>query len=267
MNDESEPFDSVPRELVTECERRDGVHLVALDAHAWYLCDLLRGFDSVLPGDRWYRTSDWLRMASGLEDVEVDTTKFDMAAMFCSLAVPYELALRRDTSAWALDLTRFLFCWNALESATAAVIPPIRVRRGLVSAATAYLLAHPVDPLPTHYDCTLRNVVFVASRYAEFRELGQVAALEPALTAGVRTAARFRNTYVHGGLEIPAPEGWGGGVSPSRAIIRYASRLALFGVQLIFASALDPDVVAERLDDLDFEPPGGPPVLAFHLSA
>lgn len=234
-------------DLTTDCERVDVNRLLPLERHAWALAEYARDASTYLGDDRWLRCGDWLTMAAGLEEVVVDPARFDSAAMLCSMAVPYELARQRDTAAWALDLSRFLFAWNAFESLVAAACPPTALRRGLVHGAAALLDRRASDL--RHLNCTLGTVVILAERHPDYAALAREARRTPQATAAMRVAAKVRNRYVHGGLGIPAPDQWGDEASYTRGLTRPATRLSLFSVQQLLAVLLDIDALDRERDE------------------
>lgn len=235
------------RDLTTACERVDVNRLLALERHAWALAEYARDVSTYLGDDRWLRCGDWLTMAAGLEEVVVDPARFDSAAMFCSMAVPYELARQRDTAAWALDLSRFLFAWNAFESLVAAACPPTALRRGLIHGADALLDRHALEL--RHLNCTLETVAILAERHPDYAALAREARRLPQATAAMQVAAKVRNRYVHGGLSIPAPDQWGDEASYARGLTRAATRLSLFSVQRLLAVLIDVDTLNRERDE------------------
>lgn len=84
--------------------------------HAWKLCLVLEAIYYNRGEDKWLHIKDWLHMASGVINTEIDTQYFDSSTIYCSPARDYEKDKSKLWSLFCKELVTFNFIWGSLES-------------------------------------------------------------------------------------------------------------------------------------------------------
>jgi hypothetical protein len=221
------------------CQSHEDKPLASLEAHAWGLMEVLE--DPDLDGSwqndgsgLWDGAADWLRFASGLQEVVIDSARFDMSVMMCKGADAFEAERSEQLTAVATELTRIVYVWNAIERMRAVIKPPGNAG---TAAALADLLATRATSrcLPSHYQCNIRALRTAVNGDPGLEQAARVLARaaddDPA--AALRATAKVRNVLVHGVLRLPSA-----GVS-SETILRrvlvakLTARAGLFSMQML----------------------------------
>lgn len=205
------------------------------------------------------RIADWLYIAAGLKSVLLDRARLLPGFGYYRGADHFELA-RDDLLTIAVsELTRFLFCWGALETTVDLINPPPDTdRRGKINAACSLIRKHfgdsPVAGVSEVLEALRRSLQTwhapddLLIRFNRTTEYGLAA-------VGLHAVYGLRNHLVHGSLRFPElPEQ--AGIVES---IRLGMSLTLVSLQTLFAAAF-PDlqctpslVSGVPFDECDFQ--------------
>lgn len=210
--------------------------------------------------DRPVRTTTigkWLRLASQLEKVDLNTYRYQEAHIYCE---PVDEALGSDVQHFAsiaTPLTRFVFVCNALEEAYRFISPTYENMYELAlstperpeyqrspSMQAAYLLDARRDtfPLPPDHEHLVDNLLKIASQYAAASattlDFGDKTQTD--LSFGLNIVRNLRNHIAHGVFPIlDNPEySMGSATSEKRNLVNLLyqlSRIAGLGIQMILA--------------------------------
>jgi hypothetical protein len=244
------------------CQRHEDEPLASLEAHAWNLMEVLE--DPDLDGSwqndgsgLWDGAADWLRFASGLQEVVIDSARFDMSVMMCKGADAFEAERSEQLTAVATELTRIIYVWNAIERMYVAIKPPGKAG---VAAALADLLATRATSgwVPSHYQCNVRALRTAVngdpSLEQAARVLARIADDDPA--AALRATAKVRNVLVHGVLRLPSAGVSNETILRRVLVAKLTARAGLFSMQMLARLYYEADskhgrTVWDRGQDLD----------------
>lgn len=187
------------------------------------------------------RIADWLYLAAGLESVYLDRARFLPDFGFCRGADSYELARDELLIGTTSELTRFLFCWCALEALVELIRPPLVPNRpGKINFACQLIRSQFGDIPVAGVESALASLRSSLAGWNASSKL--LARLERVSEYGKSAVAlhgiyELRNELAHGSLRLPTlPE--------QTAIvksIRLSSLLTLVSVQMLLI-ANKPDV-------------------------
>jgi hypothetical protein len=220
------------------CQRHEDEPLASLEAHAWHLMEVLA--DPDLDGSwqndgsgLWDGAADWLRFASGLQEVVIDSARFDQSVVMCKGAGAFEAERSEQLTAVATELTRIVYVWNAIERMGAVIKPPGNAG---TAAGLADLLAARGSPcVPSHYQCNVRALRTAVNGYPGLeqaaRVLARVADDDPA--AALRATAKVRNVLVHGVLRLPSAGVSSETIRRPVLVAKLTARAGLFSMQML----------------------------------
>ena len=235
-----------------EEESRQVAELIGLSEHCARLSDLLTYPEVAakqpyreVSGETvdWLGASDWLRVASSVDCVDVDTGRFDESVVWCRPRWEFESQRSVLLSRLAAQLTVFSFVWGSFETITKLIDPPRvpkRVKPGrtsLVDEAVFYLKNHfePM-PLPAFYDVILadfRETLNGMPRYGNLSEEFRIRPFVGISGIGVHVVRGIRNKFAHGAMRMPLPEGWSRTIPLDVELIGLSTRIVLLTIQML----------------------------------
>ena len=221
--------------------------LLNVSDHAYSLARCLDPHSSkeVVPGA--HQCSDWLMLAAGLREVSIITNGLDEQDMYCSNILEEERG--RVASASAVELSRLLFVWGALDLALQNSSSPA-VKANSISQRLANLMGDNVPEL-LHHSCVVNTMMSLLSARFDILPNEILNAASRKSTSDVVRATLcayyLRNTLAHGSLVWPVEET--DGAIPHIALGRVATRLFLFALQTYVMAAADLDRTDYRLSE------------------
>ncbi len=189
--------------------------LATIDAHVAALREALVETNAYLVvGTRFI---DWLELAAGLLDVEIDTGRHDALLMMCGRAREWHSSRSDELARMPTELTRFLYVWCALECLARAAQLTRRVGDDdmLDHAAMREHLIHRLTrlPLPSGFEGVVDKLRRAVARHPDFGErfVRRLAVSEayPTCVLGLTAATELRNHFAHGSIVNPDPSEWG----------------------------------------------------------
>lgn len=234
-----------------------------LPHHLFELSEYCRYLDNHNPYERYSSTrivstkviSDWLKLASQLESVEINAWKFgdDTAAMYCRpVADEYESNSKHFTS-YSTALTRFIFVSNALEEMYRFVdcyylkIPSVKkltskqqLREASLRATVLVDRLKPTE-LPQNFEHVIKNLNITYGHYQGVFQAsltGMKGVKKTDQSYGLHLVRNLRNHVAHGIFPIlDNPEYWGHEVSKAKLIglLFHACRVAALYIQALLA--------------------------------
>ena len=205
--------------------------LLPLEQHAYGVAQILRE-PQVFEDD----TATWLELAAGLTDVSINLQRYDTQSIMCGAAFRYFEGKSIAAETLLVEVTRFQFIWGAFEAYVGDRLPHGKV----TEARNQLALFQEVLELPSHFDCAAAELKWHVSRSEEHCKLSELFSdgpLNPGLMLFI--VSKMRNKMAHGALRLPEPRGDGGSPLPACALLRTASRIVLFVIQML-------DTIAHR---------------------
>jgi hypothetical protein len=189
----------------------------------------------------FYPTSTWLRMASGLKQVQIDTAAQDPGYGWCGTASDYDDASSDTYSRWQTELTRLLYVYGALECLVRALYPNLDEAAPILTPALD--LMRPESRVPIlHYERVVGHLRdHVCETYLhDNRKLMQSFSRmndEPPGAIALRVGVKFRHLFAHGSLVAPEPDDseitWKPSGYIETCMARAASSCLLMSIQII----------------------------------
>jgi hypothetical protein len=221
------------------CQGHEDEPLATLEAHAWNLMSVLEDPDLGGSGQNdgsglWDGAAEWLRFASGLHEVVIDSARFDSSVMMCKGADAFEAKRSEQLTAVATELTRIIYVWNAIERTRSILGVPGKT--GTVAALADFLTAHAqVRHLPSHYRCNVCALRAATAGDASLDEAARMLARSeddnPA--AAIRTIGKVRNVLVHGALRLPSASVSSDTILRRILVAKLTARAGLFSIQML----------------------------------
>lgn len=253
-------------------------HLIPLSKHCYRLSCLLAS----LSGDEikyepenevasWELASDWLKIASGVIKVEVDTTKHDFSLSYCGNAWDYEEKRSQLLSELATKLTTFNFIWGAIETVIKVISPKgfdyslgkkLKRKGDFVDRGVYYLRTqYNQTPILEDYSQTLAEFRLMIEK-SNFKNLQNCFHLDEMTSISglaFHIIRMIRNSFAHGSTLFPDPEDWGeknNNLSEEEKvhteIIELSSRLLLFTIQMLILAYYKDQNLSVFVYGLDF---------------
>lgn len=233
--------------------------LVPVTEHCWRLGTILSAPELLtkqpgiaIQGEslEWSNASEWLRIASGIEEVDLFTGKYDEAVGWCRPSWEYESQRSLLLSDFATELTIFLFAWGSLETIIKLVGPPkipshLKPGRSIIDDAIYYLQCEfePKSPLP-YYASILSKYRELISDSSNNKSIVEEFVLKPYMGItglGIDIVRRIRNSFAHGAMKFPIPYDWIGIEPKDVEIISLSTRLTLLTAQMMLIAYIKND--------------------------
>lgn len=232
--------------------------LIDLHEHCFLLSGLIAEMYQILPNApradncSWLSAGDWLKIAAGVEKVEINTSRFDETVVWCGSAWEYESKRSTLLTQVATRLTTFNFIWGAFETVIKIINPPpvpssIKKRAYAIDNAIFYLKnEYDSSPRIPLYDDTLAQLRLVLHSHSQYQSLDNEFKIDsfrsiPGL--GAHIVRIIRNDFAHGSATFPEPDDWGStDILDSElrhfALIEISSRLILLTIQMMLLAHL-----------------------------
>lgn len=239
--------------------------LRVLEDHLWTLADTfadlppwLRTAPHSSDSSEWSRVSQWLRMASGLQYVDVDTA-YGHGMVLCGRAADFDAANDRRRSIEASEHTRLLYTWNAMERLLRVLRLPQVAGGGAFAAAAAWLVQHEATAeFPEHFHCVRRHLIRHLEAQAQHSSLDRgleqkllLVDQDQPITHLIWAGHLMRHPTAHGDLDFDLPDDWDEATlsrRPRFPRVLHPYRLAIRGLalsmQMLLATSAPPDVRA-----------------------
>jgi hypothetical protein len=206
-------------------------------------CAALGRLLNEVDAERWSHAADWLRVASGIDAVNLKAASLDPAFGWCSGADEYAIAQDEIAESLVRHLAMFMFVWGMLESVIDELRACLPQGRGKLHRAALFLerrfaKRQSIDPYETELErlCTL-----IRERPDDARHLEGLRA--PALiggaSIGLRIVYRIRNNFAHGAMRIPIPDSDHHPQFHESHIVECATRIVLLSTQMLIAAVYD----------------------------
>ncbi len=190
----------------------------------------------------WLSAVEWLHIASSIDCVEVDTSRFDDSVMWCGLAGEFESKRSELLSCFATQLTVFSFVWGGFETIAKLIDPPrvpkeVKSNSSLVDAAIFYL-KNEYDPMPflAFYDSVLADLRQALEAIPDYDDLSEDFRIQPFMGfsgVGLHIVRKVRNRFAHGTMRMPMPDGWNGTAPLDVELIGLSTRIVLLTIQML----------------------------------
>lgn len=212
-------------------------NLLTTSEHAFALATFL---DQTEDPSMWMDVKEWLRVASGIGTVTLDTRQFDVYIGWCRFADEFMEARDRLLQDYVTELTRFTYCWAALECAVDAIAPPPAPLRGKINNACCYIAENSHSTKGVRYYTEL--LYDFRQRLVECQELRVLRRFESPSFVSINSQALYviygvRNQFAHAELALPLPDSDNQPQSPYIPLVQLASRLTLMSIQHLVGAA------------------------------
>ena len=213
-------------------------NMILLDEHASELAKLLGLIEYP---DAWLPIQEWLVVASGIRSVRFEIVQFDDSYGWCKSADEFNDAREELLQRYVTELTRFTYCWAALESAVDVIGPPDAPQRGKINNACYFIQQHsPNDRgVPCYCDVLsdLQEIVYNLEEPKISNRFKQPPSFVSGRSLALYGIYSLRNQFAHGALHLPLPDEDHRPRSPYVRLIQLASRLTLMSIQHLLAAA------------------------------
>lgn len=209
----------------------------------------------------WARVTDWLLVAGGIKNVELDREVLNEAGyQYCRPVFEFEEAQNEVQAAMVKQLTIFSFLWGSLES-TINIISPQQApgRSGKINSACYYIMQNlPATLIFQLYPDFLRHLeklIRTVHEYDDLVEHFNSQAHVDERGQGIYVIYKIRNRFAHGSLILPSA---GGDIknNPDKMIIHTSSHIVVITIQMLISAFLQNstfDVTFGTEEDEDVE--------------
>lgn len=212
--------------------------MIPIPEHASEICKILEHTEEPM---LWNNLGDWLTVASGIVSVRFNSIRFDDNFGWCSSADEFNQAREQLFQQCVSELTRFTYCWGALECAI-DIVDPIRAPQpGKINNAAYYIgNRSPQDRgFPLYSDVLGRFRQILIDELPEEKNIlsrFEAPPFVPFRALGMYVIYCFRNQFAHGALDFPLPDPENQPNNPYTQLIPLASRLVLLSIQHLLAA-------------------------------
>lgn len=179
-------------------------------------------------------------VASGIVSVRFDCIRFDDNFGWCAPADEFHDAREKLLQNYVTELTRFTYCWAALECAIETIAPPHAPRSGKINDACFYIKSHsPNDKGFLHFWDMLADFRQILVNSGEHSVLNRftLPSFASFRSAAIYVIYKIRNNFVHGKLYFPLPDSNNQPKSDYVQLVHLASGLTLISIQHLLAAA------------------------------
>lgn len=208
-------------------------------------CSRVRDLFGVADLEQYMLFNEWLLLASSIEDIHLDISKYDDTWGLCESAHEYDLVRERVLNKFTKDLTIFSFIWCAIESLVDKLNPPPhpdKSKRGKIRNISYYLNTNLRESsLPAEY---INSVSFFKNLSENFLNQERIKSKlksnsEGIAGIGLLLVYEFRNSFAHGSMLPAQPNEEHEPTSLQIDLVQTASRICLLTIQLIFLSSYE----------------------------
>ncbi|MCK8663758.1 hypothetical protein M1M11_02550 [Pseudomonas azerbaijanoccidens] len=215
-----------------------GFDLKAIDEHCAAIVELFVHGMEYSYDEEWLAGISILGVASGIDSVNYNRERFDIALGCCESADDFSEHQEVLESRLVTSLCRFNFIWSAVESIIDVAIP----RRLITNPAgkinnACYFLKHNINfnvGFSSYISCLneLKSLMLHDSHYGKYIE-GDCFGEHVSLSGqGIYIAYKLRNRLVHGALGLPVTKQEEES-HVDNEIVELCSRLALYSIQML----------------------------------
>ena len=206
-------------------------------------CSRVRDLFGVTDLEQYILFSEWLLLASSIENIHLDISKYDDTWGICESAHEYELVRERVLKNFATDLTIFSFIWCAIESLIDKINPsphPDKSKRGKIRNICYYLNKNlRTSNLPDEYINSILLFRELSENFLDQKKLKSKLKFSPESIAGtgLLLVYELRNSFAHGSMLPAQPNEQHEPISLQINLVQTASRICLLTIQFIFISS------------------------------
>lgn len=221
-----------------------------LIATSKYFCSTTTGSGEELS---WDDVSEWLTIAASVENVNLNTARFDNSIWMCSSAADYHDARSALLRNLVTKISIFNFIWGALETVIKIIDPPkVPKTNSIIDATCGYLKSQfEQTPRLTRYSelvADLRETLNLAMHFGITDQDFKLQSHIGISGIGLHIVRRIRNKFAHGAMRFPEPEEWSGENPKDALVIHLSSKIVLFTMQMLLAAYFPNDS-----DEIDWE--------------
>lgn len=213
-------------------------NMISLAEHASELAKFLGRIEDL---DAWLPVQEWLEVASGILSVRFGIVQFDDRIGWCESADEFNNAREELLQRYVTELTRFTYCWAALECAIDVIDPPDAPQRGKINKACYYIQQHSSNErgVPCYCDVLsdLQEIVYNLEETKISNRFKKPPSFVSDRALALYAIYLLRNQFAHGALHLPFPDEDHRPQSPYVRLIQLASRLTLMSIQHLLAAA------------------------------
>lgn len=206
-------------------------------------CSRVRELFEVVDLEQYMLFSEWLLLASSIDNIQIDTSKYDYTWGICESSHEYDLARELVLKNFATDLTIFSFIWCAIESLINNINPPShpdKSKKGKIRNICYYLNKNlRTSNLPDEYINSILLFKELSQNFLNQKKLQSKLDSTPEGIAGIGLLLVYelRNSFAHGSMLPAQPNEENEPISLQINLVQTASRICLLTIQLIFLSS------------------------------
>lgn len=237
-------------------------------------CSRLKDLFVVTNLEQYMLFSEWMLLASSIDNIQLDISKYDYAWGICESSHEYDLAKEVVLKNFATDLAIFSFIWCAVESLIDNIDHPPhpdKKKRGKIRNICYFLNQNlRTSNLPDEY---IESVVLfreLSNNFLNQKKIQSKLDSTPEGIAGIGLLLVYelRNSFAHGSMFPAQPNEENEPKSLQVNLVQTASRICLLTIQLIFLSShemLIADFEQDIYTDGDYERGFSPLEFAYKL--
>lgn len=189
----------------------------------------------------WEAVGEWLEIASGIEHIKFDLSKYDKNIGWCGHADLY--ADKRDLlfQLFVTEIGFFNFLWGSLEALIDIIDPPhVPQFRGKINNSCNYIKNYFPNKMPCYLEI-LSDLLNCIQSIPMYSKLSAEFKLRPFVNingVALFVIYKIRNRLAHGALHFPELVDYEDNVENYEEVklIRLCSRLVLLSIQMLVAS-------------------------------
>jgi len=189
--------------------------------------------------------SEWILLASSIEKLDLDISKYDYTWGICESAHEYDLAKEQILKKFATELSIFSFIWCAIESLIENINPPShpdKKKRGKIRNICYFLNQNlRTSNLPDEYIESVLLFKKLSDSFLNQKKIQSKLNSTPEGIAGIGLLLVYelRNSFAHGSMFPAQPNEENEPISLQVNLVQTASRICLLTIQLIFLSSYE----------------------------
>lgn len=195
---------------------------------------------------------NWFWIASSIESVKFNGTRYDCAYTMCRPAYEYEKEKQKLHLKLINELTLFLYVYSGLESLINDFsLPKCPSHNGKINSAKYFLkenYSKKFNSIPLYSDLVniLRSLI-IHSSLSNYEKYFSIDECNDINGVGLKVIYQIRNKLAHGEYQFPEPGAWSSNLPCEPYITKVATRIVLLSIQMILIS-----LNVESFIDLEF---------------
>ena len=210
-----------------------------LQLHAYHLAKAMMSID--VSRLDYEDVHDWLLLASGIDKLEFDVTKYDSCLGYCIAAEEYEGKKEELTEEFVRNLAIFQFIWGSLEALINELnlpkVPNLKRGRTKIDSPCYYIKCNEKPEFnKLEYEHVFEQFKKTAAMFFEPSDFQSYFSCKKHVSyysQGLYVIYKIRNHFAHGHTGFPEPDRHEEGINYEANLMKLSSRIVLLTIQMI----------------------------------